>query len=209
MPTYPPALYDAPVPLPKLDTWHWRRRFRCPNADCEHTRRQAGAHGRRVIGWQQIRKNVHDHGAPMRPDGTVAPGTPIRPPDVGFLMETVWLARELTDKVPALPDGTLAFGLPEGARDDPNAASRARALSVLESAEFLSPLGLVVRGDAYQTGRHVPARRRGGTGYWVIALGTLNAWRPFVVTCPDCQQRCFVDGVVPENELRALDEHSA
>ena len=76
---------------------------------------------------------MHQHGAPMRPDGTVEPGAAISPDEVDFLIEKVWLANELND-LPDLPDGTRPFGLPEGARGNPDASSRAHAISVLASA---------------------------------------------------------------------------
>ncbi len=204
MADYPPAIFDPPVPLPKLDTWHWRRKFRCPDATCESERTKVGRDGRRVLGWQQIQKQLHQGGAPMRPDGTVEPGAPIIPDEVYYVIERVWVANELTD-LPDLPDGTLSFGLPEGARDDPGIASRARATPVLASA---GPTLFGGSGNPYQATRHAPGRRRGGMGYWVIALTYPKAARPFVVTCPDCRRRAFVDATLPEDELRALDAPS-
>ena len=109
--------------------------------------------------------------------------------------------------LPDLPDGTLSFGLPEGARHDPNATSRARAIPVLASAGP-TPFG-PASGDPYPTRRDDPGRVRGGTGYWVLALTPPKASRPFVVTCPDCRRRCRVDSALPEEELRQLDLPSA
>ncbi len=201
---YPPAIFDPPVPLPKLSSWHWRRKFRCPDATCADERRQAGQHGRRVIGWQQVRKWMHVSGAPMRSDGTVEPGAPIIPDEVGYLIEKVWLARELKD-LPDLPDGTRSFGLPEGARDAPGTASRAHAIAVLASA---GPTLFAGTGDPYRARRHAAGRRRGGMSYWVIALTGPGASQSFVVTCPDCRRRCLVDQALPEDELRQLDTES-
>ena len=205
MTDYPPALFDRAVPLPELDSWHWRRRFKCPDATCERERKQAGQRGRRVIGWQQIQKQVRLGGARMGPDGRVEPGAIVIPDAVYFIVERVWLARELTD-LPELPDGTLSFGLPEGARADPGIASRARATPVLASA---GPTLFGGSGNPYQATRHAVARRRGGMRYWVIALTYPKASRPFVVTCPDCRRRTYVDSALPQDELRALDQPSA
>ena len=68
-----------------------------------------------------------------------------------------------------------------------------------------------VRRAAIRTGpaAAIPAVCRGGTGYWVIALTSPKASRPFVVTCPDCGRRCRVDSALPEDELRQLDLPSA
>lgn len=199
MAPYPPAVLDPPVRLGQLDSWHWRRRFKCPDPTCERNRTKAGKRGRRVIGWQQIRKWMHQ-------GGSVQPGAPIVPPIVGYLIEKVWLAYELKD-LPDLADGTLSFGLPEGARDHLGPSSRARAIPVLVSAGptlFGSP-----SGDPYWVGRHNPRRARGGGHYWSLALSREKAAQPFVVTCPDCQRRCLVDGSLPEDELRQVDVHSA
>ena len=204
MAEYPPAIFDHPVSLPELDRWHWRRRFKCPDATCARDRKQAGQRGRRVIGWQQIQKGLHQGGARMGPDGRVEPEAPIIPDAVYFIVEKVWLARELTD-LPDLPEGTLSFGLPEGARDDPGIASRARATPVLASA---GPTLFGGSGNPYQATRHTPARRRGGLRYWQIALTYPKTARPFVVTCPECRRRTFVDATLPEAELRALDAQS-
>jgi hypothetical protein len=202
---YPLAFFDPPVPLPKLDSWHWRRRFRCPNPACARDRQQAGRRGRRVIGWQQIHKWVHVRGVPTRPDGTVEAEAPILPDEVGYLIEKVWLANELTD-LPDLPDGTRSFGLPEGARGNPGRSSRAHAISVLASA---GPTLFQGSGDPYRAPRHAAGRVGGGTGYWLIALTYPKTLRPFVVTCPDCESRCRVDSTLPEDELRQLDASSA
>ncbi|HVA86808.1 MAG TPA: hypothetical protein VNF73_10900 [Candidatus Saccharimonadales bacterium] len=196
---YPLAIFDRPVPLPKLDHWHWRRRFTCPDPACEGERTAAGGRGRRVLGRQQIRKWTQQ-------GGSVQPGAPIVAPTVGYLIEKVWLARELTD-LANLADGRLSFGLPEGARDQPELSSRARAIPVLASAGP-TPFG-PSSGDPYWINRDDPRRARGGTGYWVIALTFPAAARPFVVTCPDCRRRCLIDGSLPEDELRQLDEHPA
>ncbi len=59
MTDYPSAIFDPPVPLPKLDSWHWRRKFRCPDPTCARDRAAAGQRGRRVLGWQQIQKGMH------------------------------------------------------------------------------------------------------------------------------------------------------
>ncbi len=197
MRAYPRAVFDPPVRLPQLDSWHWRRKFRCPHPDCAHDREEAGQRGRRVIGWQQVRKWMHQ-------GGSVRPDAPVVPPIVGYMVEKVWLARELTD-LPDLPDGTLGFGLPAAARDQSFPSSRPRAVPVLASAGP-TPFG-PLSGDPYRAGRQ--DRVRGGTGYWSIALTGEKARRPFVVTCPDCHERCLVDGALPEDELRRLDEPSA
>jgi hypothetical protein len=157
--------------------------------------------GRRVLGWQQIQKWMHVRGAPMRPDGTVEPEAAAIPDEVGYLIEKVWLANELRN-LPDLPDGTRSFGLPEGARGNPDGSSRAHAISVLASA---GPALFQGSGDPYRARRHAAGRAGGGTGYWVIALTHPKATRPFVVTCPDCRHRCLVDGSLPEGELRRLD----
>jgi hypothetical protein len=196
---YPLAVCDPPVPLPKLDRWHWRRRFKCPDPTCAQERMRAGQRGRRVIGWQQIRKWTHE-------GGSVTSGAPSVAPVVGYLIEKVWLAQGLTD-LPDLADGTLSFGLPEGARHDPNATSRARAIPVLASAGP-TPFG-PASGDPYRSRRSGPGRVRGGTGYWVLALTYPKASLPFVVTCPDCGRRCRVDSALPDEELRQLDLPSA
>jgi hypothetical protein len=200
-----PAIFDPPVPLPKLDSWHWRRRFKCPGDGCESSRRQAGQRGRRVLGWHQIGKQIRPGGARMGPDGRVEPGAPFIPEAVCFIVERVWPAHGLT-ALPDLPDGTLSFGLPEGARDGSGIASRSRATPVLSSA---GPTLFGGSGNPYQATRHTPARRRGGMGYWVIGLTYPKTGRPFVVTCPDCQHRCFVDSALPEDELRRLDTPTA
>ncbi|MFI5258866.1 MAG: hypothetical protein ACHQ01_04565 [Candidatus Limnocylindrales bacterium] len=196
---YPLVVFDPPVPLPKLDRWHWRHRFRCPDPVCAHERARTGQRGRRVIGWQQIRKWTHTA-------GSVTSGAPSVAPVSGYLIEKVWLAQGLTD-LSDLSDGMPSFGVPEGARDDPNTSSRARAVPVLASGgpTPFGPRG----GDPYWVSRRDPGRVRGGTGYWVLALAYPKASRPFVVTCPDCGRRCRVDSALPEDELRRLDEPSA
>jgi hypothetical protein len=196
---YPLAVFDPPVPLPKLDNWHWRRRFKCPDLTCAQERARAGQRGHRVIGWQQIRKWTHD-------GGSVTSRAPIGAPIVGYLIEKVWLAQGLTD-LQNLADGTPSFGLPEGARDDPDSSSRARAIPVLASTG-LTPFG-PASGDPYWSRRGDPGRLRGGTGYWVLALTYPKASLPFVVTCPDCGRRCRVDSALSEDELRQLDAPSA
>ena len=199
------AVFDHPVPLPKLDSWHWRRRFRCPNPACARDRAAAGRRGCRVLGWQQIQKQVYVRGAPMRPAGTVEPGAPSVRDEVYYLIEKVWLANELKD-LPDLPDGTRSFGLPEGARGNADASSRAHAISVLTSA---GPTHFQGSGDPYRAHRHAAGRVDGGTGYWIIALTYPKAMQPFVVTCPDCRHRCLVDSAPPEDELRRLDAPNA
>ncbi len=141
----------------------------------------------------------------MRPDGTLEPGAAILPDEVYYLIEKVWLANELKD-LPDLPDGTRSFGLPEGARGNPDASSRAHAISVLASA---GPTPFQGSGDPYRAHRHDAGRVGGGTGYWVIALTYPKSSRPFVVTCPDCRHRCSVDSALPEAELRQLDAPTA
>ncbi len=115
---YPLAIFDPPVPLSDLDSWRWRRTFRCPDGTCARQRREARRHGRRVTGWQQLQRQLRTGGAPIGPAGRVDPEAPVIPGAAYFIVEKVWLARELTD-LPDLPDGTLSFGLPEGAPDDP------------------------------------------------------------------------------------------
>jgi hypothetical protein len=158
-----------------------------------------------VLGWQQIQKGMHLHGAPMRPDGTLEPGAANIPDEVYFLIEKVWLANELKD-LPDLLDGTRSFGLPERARGNSEASSRAHAISVLASA---GPTPFQGSGDPYRAHRHAAGRVGGGTGYWVIALTYPKTTQSFVVTCPDCQCRCWVDSTLPEDELQRLDAPSA
>ena len=196
---FPLAIFDRPVPLPMFDSWHWRRRFKCPDSTCVHERTTAGQRGRRVIGWQQVRKWTHE-------GGSVTSGAPSVAPVSGYLIEKVWLGQGLTD-LPGLPDGTLSFGLPEGARHDPGTTSRARAIPVLASAGP-TPFG-PASGDPYWSRRGDAGRARGGTGYWVLALTPPNASRSFIVTCPDCGRRCRVESALPEGELRQLDLRSA
>ena len=199
MASYPSAVFDRPAPMPKLDSWHWRRRFKCPDSTCAQERTRAGQRGRRVLGWHQVRKWTHA-------GGSVTSGAPIVAPVVGYLIEKVWLAQGLKD-LRDLQDGTLSFGLPEGARDHPDSSSRARAIPVLASAGP-TPFG-PASGDPYWSRRGDAGRARGGTGYWVLALSYPNASRPFVVTCPDCGRRCRVESALPEGELRQLDLRSA
>jgi hypothetical protein len=123
------------------------------------------------------------------------------PDEVYFLIEKVWLANELRN-LPDLADGTGSFGLPDGARGNPDASSRAHAISVLASA---GPASFQGSGDPYRANRHAAGRVGGGTGYWIIALTHPKSSQPFVVTCPECRHRCLADSALPEGELRRLD----
>jgi len=59
-------------------------------------------------------------------------------------------------------------------------------------------------GDSQRVGRHDPRRARGRGPYWHLALSGEKASRPFVVTCPDCRQRCRVDTSLPVDDLAGL-----
>jgi hypothetical protein len=57
--------------------------------------------------------------------------------------------------------------------------------------------------DLYHVGRHDSHRVRGGTSPpWNLALSEERATQPVVVTCPDCRERCWVDGSLSEAEHR-------
>lgn len=151
-----PCIVDAPVPLSKLDSWHWRVKFRCPHAACRRDRAWGGQRGPRVIGWYLIRKSMDWRGT------------------TSYFVEKVRLDPHLKPG-PDLPDGTPTFELPEGARDDAYLSSRARAVPVLASAgptPFRS-----TGGDPYHASR--ASARRGGLDYWSIALTGEKAQRPF------------------------------
>jgi hypothetical protein len=160
----------------------WRRKFGCPNPSCEQQRREAGARGLRWLGRQEIRESLD-------------------PQDwsrvSGYRLTRIELGRELIP-LPDLPDGTLSFGLPESVRRQPP----------MPGAPVLTPLHRAVPvltsvGAGAQVGRHASSRVRGGPGqYWSLALSEDRAERPFVLTCPDCRERCRVDGSLPDAELR-------
>lgn len=179
---YPLAVFGQLALLKGHHFRTWRRQFACPNPSCEQRRREVDARGLRRLGRQEIRESLD-------------------PQDwsrvSGYRLVRVELGRELIP-LPDLPDGTLNFGLPESVRrkpptpGDPVPTPLHRAIPVLASVGALD-----------QVGRHARSRVRGGPGqYWSLALGEERAARPFVVTCPDCRERCRVDGSLPEAELR-------
>ncbi len=188
MTTYPLAIFGQPTPIESQLLHRWRRKFACPNSSCEQRRREVGARGRRTIGRQTLREYLDPaHGYRVS----------------GYGVERVELGRELIP-LPVLPDGTLSFGLPEAVRRQsptpgvPVPTPLHRHIPVLASV-----------GDPARVGRHALNRAREGGPYWSLALSGKKAALPFVVTCPDCRARCRVDGTLPAEELRRLDEHPA
>jgi hypothetical protein len=184
METYPAAFFDAFSVLPgQGGPFRFRRKFSCPNPACEVARRAAGAGGRRRIGRQTVTERID----PMAGYAVV-----------GYAVDRVDLGLELIP-LPDVPGGTLSFGLPRSVRRQsptpgkPISTPLHRAVPVLASV-----------GDPYRVGRHVPGRARGGGAYWRLALSGPKASRPFVVTCPDCRERCLVDGSLPDDELVRL-----
>jgi hypothetical protein len=184
MQTYPAAIFEAFIILPGgAGPSRFRRKFSCPNLACEVARKAAGAAGRRRIGRQTITERID----PMAGYAVV-----------GYAIERVELGWELID-LPDLPGGTLSFGLNQSVRGEsptpgkPISTPLHRAVPVLASV-----------GDPYRVGRHDPARARGRGAYWRLALSGPKASGPFVVTCPDCRERCLVDGSLPDDELMHL-----
>jgi hypothetical protein len=188
METYPAVRFEPFIVLPgRVGPGRFRRKFSCPNPACELERSKAGAHGRRRIGRQTVAERID----PLA-------GYTV----VGHALERVELGWELID-LPELPDGTLSFGLPRSVRrasptpGKPISTPLHRAVPVLASV-----------GDPYRVGRHDPGRARGGGAFWRLALSGPKASGPFVVTCPDCRERCLVDGSLPDDELGRL-SHAA
>lgn len=182
--SYPIALFGQLVLLEGRHFRTWRRRIFCPSLICEQRRKEGGARGRRQIGRQTIRESLD-------------------PQDwsrvTGYRVDRVELGRELIPLV-GRPDGLLSFGLPESIRRRPPTPGKPvqtplhRAVPVLASVGAPRPVG-----------RHATSRVRGGPGpYWSLALSGDEAAQAFVVTCPDCRERCCIDGSVPEPELRRL-----
>jgi hypothetical protein len=179
---YPPAVFGQLALREGRHFRSWRRRILCPNSNCQQQRRHVGARGRRQIGWQTIRESLD-------------------PQDwsrvVSYRPDRVELGRELIP-LPTLPDGTLSFGLPESVRHQ----SSTPGVPVPTPLHRAIPV-LVSVGALDQVGRHTRSRVRGGPGsYWSLALSEDQAAQPFVVTCPDCRERCLVDDSLPEAELR-------
>jgi len=142
-----------------------------------------GARGRHQIGRQTIRESLDPQNW-----SRVS----------GYRVERVELGREL---IPGrdLLDGTRNFVLPQSVwhqsptPGEPVPSPLHRAIPVLASV-----------GDLYRVGRHVSNRVREGGQYWSLALVEEKAGQPFVVFCPDCRERCRVDGSLPEEQLRRL-----
>ncbi len=181
---YPLALFGQLVQLEGHLFRTWRRRILCPNPICEQRRKMSGARGRRQVGRQTIRETLDPR------DWSLG---------AGYRVDRVELGRDLIP-LPDLPGGTLSFGLSESIRRTPPTPGVPvrtplhRAVPVLQSV-----------GAAHQVGRHASTRIHGGPGsYWSLALSGAAAARPFVVTCPDCRERCKIDGAPPEAELRRL-----
>ena len=178
---YPPAVFGQLVLLQRRHVRSWRRRILCPNPTCQHQR--TPGHGRRrQLGWQTIRESLD-------------------PQDwsrvSGYRPHRVELGRELIP-LPSLPDGTLSFGLSESVRHQ----SPTPGVPVTTPLHRAIPV-LVSVGALDQVGRHTRSRVRGGPGsYWSLALSEDKAAQPFVVTCPECRERCRVDDSLPEAELR-------
>lgn len=183
-PGYPIALFGQLVRLEGRHFRTWRRRIFCPNPICEQRRKDSGARGRRQVGRQTIRETLD-------------------PQDwsrvSGYRVDKVELGRELIP-LARRPDGLLSFGLPQSIRRKPPTPGVPvqtplhRAIPVLASV-----------GASDQVRRHASSRVRGGPGsYWSVALSGDTVAQAFVVTCPDCRKRCWVDGSVPEPELRRL-----
>jgi len=184
METYPAALCEPFSVLPgQGGPFRFRRKFSCPNPACEVARRAAGARGRRRLGRQTVTERIN----PMAGYAVV-----------GYAIDRVELGWELID-LADLPGEMLSFGLPLSVRRQsptpgkPIRTPLHRAVPVLASV-----------GDPYRVGRHDPGRARGGGAYWRLALSGPKASRPFVVTCPDCRERCLVDGSLPDDELMVL-----
>jgi hypothetical protein len=184
MDTYPAALYEPFIVLPgQGGPYRFRRKFSCPNPACAPARRAGGASGRRRLGRQTVAERIDPSTA-----YTI----------VGYAIERVDLGWELID-LPDLPGGLLSFGINQSVRlqsptpGKPIPTPLHRAVPVLASV-----------GDPYRVGRHDPGRARGGGAFWRLALSGPKAGGPFVVTCPDCRERCLVDGSLPGDELGRL-----
>ena len=176
MSTYPSAVFAQLAPSRTRGVRTWRRKFACPNPACELRRREMGARGGRRLGRQTIREYLDPE------DGYRVSG---------YGVERVELGRDLIP-LPDLPDGTLHFGPPSRVRrqsptpGQPMRSPLRRAIPVLASVDALN-----------QVGRHDRSRARGGTGPFLsLALSRAKAARPFVVTCPECRQRCLVEGAL-------------
>ena len=184
MDTYPAAFCEPFGVLPgQGGPFRFRRKFSCPSPACETARHEAGARGRCRIGRQTVTERID----PMAGYAVV-----------GYVVDRVELGWELIP-LPDLPGGLLSFGLPLSVRRQspkpgkPIRTPLHRAVPVLASV-----------GDQHRVGRHDPRRARGGSAYWRLALSGPKASRPFVVTCPDCRERCHVDGSLPDDELASL-----
>ena len=183
MNTYPSAVFSELVQLKGHHFRTWRRKIFCTNPSCELRRREMGKRGRRVLGRQEIREHIDQaHGYQVS----------------GYSVERLELSRELI-QLPDLPDGTLHYGPPRSSwyqsptPGEPVPSPVRQAISVLPSAGV----------DLYHVGRHDSHRVRGGTGPpWNLALSEERATQPVVVTCPDCRERCWVDGSLSEAEHR-------
>lgn len=180
MPTYPAVMFEAFTALPwRVGPCHFRRKFSCPNAGC------AAARGKvpRRLGRQTVVESLN----PLA--GFVV---------IGHAIERIELAGELID-LHDLSDGTLSFGLPQAARRQTPTPGRPTRMPPHRNNPVLASVG-----DSHLVGRHDLRRARGGGTYWHLALSAEKVGRPFVVTCPDCRQRCRVDGSLPVDELRDL-----
>lgn len=184
MTTYPSAAFSRK--LAQLEGPHfrtWRRKFFCPNPSCELRRREVGKRGRRLLRRQEIREHIDQaHGYHVS----------------GYSVERVELSRELLP-LRDLPDGTLHFGPSRSGWRQPPTPGQPVPSPLRQAIPVLSS-----EGDFYRVGRNARSRVRGGTGpHWNLALSEERAAQSFAVTCPDCRERCWVDGSLPEAEHRA------
>lgn len=180
MPTYPAVMYEPFKDLPwRVGPCRFRRKFCCPNADCAAVRGK----GPRPIGRQTAVERLD----PLAGYAVI-----------GHAIERIELAGEVIN-LPDLPDGTLSFGLPQAARRQTPTPGRPSRIPPHRNNPVLASVG-----DSHRVGRHDRRRVRGGGTYWHLALSAEKASRPFVVTCPDCRQRCRVDGSPSVDELTGL-----
>lgn len=186
MDMYPAAVLESFIALRgQGGPYRLRRKFSCPNPACEVARRAVGAGGRRRIGRQTVTERID----PMAGYAVV-----------GYTVDRIELGWESRD-LPDLPDGTLSFGLSLSVRRQVPTPGK----PVRNPAHRATPV-LASVGDPYRVGRHDPRRARGGGSYWRLALTGPKANQPFVVTCPDCRERCLIDGSLPEDELAGLSQ---